>query len=146
GVPLAAVLEQAGVQPGAVDVVLEGTDRGEPKNEPKPAGAMAFARSLPLAKARQPEVLLAYKMNGSPLTTLHGFPVRAIVAGRYGVASVKWRSRIVVTERPFHGYDQTIDYATWDRRDGVPSLAPITEIEVKASIARPTAGEVVAAG
>src|SRR5579871_995052 len=65
GVPLSAVLERAGVKPSAVDVLLEGTDHGEPKNEPKPAGSMAFARSLPLAKAQRPEVLLAYKMNGS---------------------------------------------------------------------------------
>ena len=144
--PLSALLERAGVKPGAVDVVLEGADRGEPKNEPKPAGPLAFARGLPLAKALRPEVLLAYKMNGRPLTPSHGYPVRAVVAGWYGTASVKWLSRVIVTERPFNGYDQTIDYAVWDRRDGVPSLTPVTEIEVKASIARPTAGEVLPAG
>jgi DMSO/TMAO reductase YedYZ molybdopterin-dependent catalytic subunit len=146
GVPLSAVLERAGVNAGAVDVVLEGADRGEPKNEPKPAGPLAFARGLPLAKALRPEVLLAYQMNGSPLTPGHGYPVRAVVAGWYGMASVKWLSRVVVTERPFTGYHQSIDYAVWDRRDGVPNLVPVTEIEVKASVARPTAGEVLPAG
>jgi DMSO/TMAO reductase YedYZ molybdopterin-dependent catalytic subunit len=146
GVSLSAVLERAGVRKGAVDVVLEGADLGEPKNEPKPAGRMPFARSIPLAKALQPEVLLAHRMNGEALTPSHGFPVRAIVAGWYGMASVKWLERVTVTERPFHGYDQTVDYAVWDRRDGVPSLAPITEIEVKSSIARPTAGETIPAG
>src|SRR5207244_2932017 len=60
GVPLAAVLDKAGVRPGAVEVILEGADRGEPANDPKPPGAIAFARSLPLAKARKPEVLLAW--------------------------------------------------------------------------------------
>jgi DMSO/TMAO reductase YedYZ molybdopterin-dependent catalytic subunit len=146
GVPLSAVLERAGVNPGAVDVVLEGADRGEPKNEPKPAGTLAFARGLPLAKALRPEVLLAYKMNGAPLPPAHGRPVRAVVGGWYGMASVKWLVRVTVTDRPFLGYDQTVDYAVWDRRDGPPSLLPLTEIEVKASIARPSAGEVVAAG
>jgi DMSO/TMAO reductase YedYZ molybdopterin-dependent catalytic subunit len=146
GVPLSAVLQRAGVNADAVDVVLEGADKGEPKNEPKPAGTLAFARGLPLAKALRPEVLLAYKMNGSPLPAAHGFPLRAVVAGWYGMASVKWLSRVVVTARPFNGYDQTIDYAVWDRHDGVPNLVPVTEIEVKASIARPTAGEVLSAG
>src|ERR1700722_1415674 len=60
GVPLANVLERAGVYPFAVDVVLEGADRGEPKNEPKPTGLLNFARGLPLEKAQQPEVLLVY--------------------------------------------------------------------------------------
>jgi DMSO/TMAO reductase YedYZ molybdopterin-dependent catalytic subunit len=146
GVPLADVLERAGIQPSAVDVLLVGADHGEPKNEPKPAGALAFGRSIPLTKALRPEVLLASAMNGKPLTAHHGYPVRAIVGGWYGMASVKWLTRIVVTDRPFHGYDQTIDYAVWDRRDGVPSLAPITEIEIKSSIARPTMGEVLPAG
>ncbi len=146
GVPLSAVLERAGVKPGAVDVVLEGTDRGEPRNEPKPAGPLAFARGLPLAKALRPEVLLAYKMNGAPLPAAHGRPVRAVVGGWYGMASVKWLARVIVTDRPFLGYDQTVDYAVWDRRDGPPNLVPLTEIEVKASIARPSAGEVVRAG
>jgi DMSO/TMAO reductase YedYZ molybdopterin-dependent catalytic subunit len=146
GVALSAVLERAGVKPGAVDVVLEGADWGEPKNEPKPAGPLAFARGLPLAKALRPEVLLAYKMNGAPLSPAHGRPVRAVVGGWYGMASVKWLARVIVTDRPFLGYDQTVDYAVWDRRDGPPSLSPVTEIEVKSSIARPTAGEVVRAG
>ena len=67
--------------------------------------------------------------------------LRAVVAGWYGMASVKWLGRIVVTERPYHGYDQTTDYAVWETRDGLPSLTPITIIDVKASIARPAPGE-----
>jgi DMSO/TMAO reductase YedYZ molybdopterin-dependent catalytic subunit len=145
GVPLAAVLDRAGVAPGAVDVVLEGADQGEVKNEPKPTGALHFARGLPLAKAQKPEVLLAYQMNGAALSAAHGFPLRAIVGGWYGVASVKWLTRIVVFDRPFHGYDQTTDYAIWERRDGLPTLTPIGAMEVKASIARPAAGDKVPA-
>jgi DMSO/TMAO reductase YedYZ molybdopterin-dependent catalytic subunit len=141
GVKLAALLQRAGVQRDAVDVVLEGADHGEPGNEPKPPGGIHFARSMPLAKARSASVLLAYKMNGATLPALHGFPLRAVVGGWYGMASVKWLTRILVTDRPFHGYNQSIDYAIWERVSGVPSLTPITQIQVKAAIARPTSGE-----
>ena len=95
GVPLAAVLERAGVKPNAVEVILEGSDRGEFKApDPKTPGVIPYARSLPLAKAKAPEVLLAYEMNGEPLPPRHGHPVRAVVAGWYGMASVKWLKRV----------------------------------------------------
>ncbi len=141
GVPLSAVLEKAGVKKGAVEVVLEGADTGEPKNDAKPAGVLHFGRSLPLEKAMKPEVLLAYKMNGEDLPFNHGLPLRAIVGGWYGVASIKWLARILVTERPFAGFEQSMDYSIWERRDGIPSMVPLTEMEVKASIARPIVGE-----
>jgi DMSO/TMAO reductase YedYZ molybdopterin-dependent catalytic subunit len=146
GVTLATILQRAGVHADAVDVVLEGADGGEVKNEPKPTGPIHFARGLPLAKAMKPEVLLAHQMNGEALSAAHGYPLRAIIGGWYGMASVKWLSRIVVTTRPFHGYDQTTDYAIWERRDDLPTLTPITGIDVKASIARPAADEIVPAG
>lgn len=146
GVPLATVLEGAGVKSGAVEVVLEGTDRGEPGNDPKPPGKIAFARSLPLAKANKPEVLLAWAMNGKDLSLDHGFPLRAVVGGWYGMASVKWLTRLLVVERPFRGYWQTVDYATWRPNEGEPALEPITEILPKASIAQPVAGSVLPAG
>ncbi len=146
GVPLAAVLEKAGVRPGAVEVILEGADRGEPGNDPRPPGTIAFARSLPLAKARRPEVLLAWQMNGKDLPPEHGYPLRAVVSGWYGMASVKWLTRLVVVEKPFRGYWQTVDYAVWNRGSPEPSLEAITEMEPKASIARPAAGEVLPAG
>jgi DMSO/TMAO reductase YedYZ molybdopterin-dependent catalytic subunit len=145
GVPLSAVLEKGGLRKNAVDVVLEGGDTGESKNDAKPAGDLHFTRGLPLAKALRPEVLLAYKMNGEALSTNHGSPLRAVVGGWYGVASIKWLSRILVTDRPFVGFEQSIDYSIWERRDGIPSLVPITEMEVKASIARPAAGETLTA-
>jgi DMSO/TMAO reductase YedYZ molybdopterin-dependent catalytic subunit len=134
------------VKDSAVEVVLEGADRGEPGNEPRPPGAIHFARSLPLDKARRPETLLAWAMNGKSLPPDHGFPLRAVVGGWYGMASVKWLTRLVVVERPFRGYWQTVDYAVWRRRGDEPSLEAITAMEVKASIARPVEGEVLAAG
>ncbi len=147
GVPLAAVLERAGVKPSAVEVILEGSDKGEFKEpNPKTPGVIPYARSLPLSKAKAPEVLLAYEMNGKPLPSRHGHPVRAVVAGWYGMASVKWLKRIVVTDRPFEGYFQTFMYSIWGRRHGLPTLVPVSEIRVKSQIARPAPFEVVPKG
>jgi DMSO/TMAO reductase YedYZ molybdopterin-dependent catalytic subunit len=146
GVPLSVVLEKAGVKKGAVDVVLQGADSGEITEEPKSPGIIHFERSLPLAKAMKPEVLLAYQMNGKDLTKEHGFPVRAIVGGWYGMASVKWLTRITVSATRFEGFWQSLEYAYWQRDKGRPTLTPVTEIQVKAQIARPALSEAVPAG
>jgi DMSO/TMAO reductase YedYZ molybdopterin-dependent catalytic subunit len=143
GVPLAALLDRAGLRDQAVEVILEGADAGEISEEPKSPGTIHFARSLPVAKARQDNVLLGYQMNGTDLPTAHGFPLRAVVAGWYGMASIKWLTRIVVTDSPFQGYFQTFDYSIFERRAGLPVLVPVTELEVKAEIARPVQDEVV---
>ncbi len=146
GVRLADVLERAGVRGGAAEVILEGADKGEFKEpNPKTPGVIPFARSLPLAKARRPEVLLAYRMNGKDLPAAHGFPVRAVVAGWYGMASVKWLRRLVVSETPFQGFFQTFTYTVWTRRHGLPTLEPITDVPVKAQVARPAAREIIPA-
>src|SRR5205807_6613653 len=105
-----------------------------------------FARSLSLEKARKAEVLLAYKMNGADLPASHGFPVRLLVPGWYGMASVKWLKRIVVADRPFSGFFQTMAYSYFERRDGLPTLVPTTEINVTAEIARPARPAAVRAG
>jgi DMSO/TMAO reductase YedYZ molybdopterin-dependent catalytic subunit len=145
GVPLAAILERAGVQKGAAEIVFEGADAGEVKDEPKSPGTIHFARSLPLEKAKQPEILLAYRMNGEELSAAHGFPLRLLVPGWYGMASIKWLTRVIVADKPFQGYFQTLDYAIFERSRGLPTLTPITELAVKAAIARPAPYEVVAA-
>src|SRR5439155_1275354 len=80
-VPLARILERAGLTPSAREVVLEGADRGKPAFAPE---EVAFAKSLPLEKALHPDTLLVYAMNGVPLPREHGGPVRAVVPGWYG--------------------------------------------------------------
>ncbi|HWD97738.1 MAG TPA: sulfite oxidase [Bryobacteraceae bacterium] len=139
GVPLADLLDRARINQGAVEVIFEGTDRGRIDSEPKTPGEIPFARSVPLAKAR--EALLAWAMNGQELPERHGFPLRVIVPGWYGMASVKWLRRIVVTSRPFQGYFQTFEYSRWNAIAGIPSLAPLGAGEVKAEMAFPAAGE-----
>lgn len=145
GVLLKHVLERAGPMPAAAEVILAGADHGTIKEGPRPGGEIHFARSLPLAKAAD-DVLLAWQMNERDLTPAHGFPLRAIVPGWYGMAAVKWLSDLIVTEVPFHGYYQSVDYAYWQRGAGEPSLVPITEMQVKAQVARPGPAEVVPAG
>src|SRR6266480_411322 len=76
GVPLRALLECAELEEDACEIVLEGADRGTPKEEPVPPDPISYAWSLPRAKAIQPEVLIAYQMNGRDLSPDHGFPVR----------------------------------------------------------------------
>ncbi len=146
GVPLAAVLERAKVKPGAVDVVLVGADSGAVAGDIPSPGVIPYDRGIPLAKAMKPESILATKMNGEPLTAAHGAPLRAVVGGWYGMASVKWLSRIIVTPKRHAGFWQTLDYAVFERRAGLPNLVPITAGQPKASIARPALGEVVSAG
>lgn len=145
GVPLAALLARAGVHDSAHEVILQGADQGEIRDPPRPAGKIHYARSLPLTKAMK-DVLLALQMNGEKLTPAHGFPLRAVVPGWYGMAAVKWLTRIAVSSEPYHGYYQTIDYSYWERGSTTPRLLPITEMRVKAQIARPAFAEVVRAG
>ncbi len=145
GVLLRDVLDKAGVRDDAIEVILEGADRGEIKEAPRPAGEIHYSRSLPLKKACE-DVLLALDLNGEPLPASHGFPLRAVVPGWYGMASVKWLERIMVSTTPFHGYYQSIDYAYWARRDGLPTLVPLSEMPVKAQIAQPAKNEAVPAG
>ena len=144
GVPLAALLERARPKAGAIEVILDGADEGEVDKTPTPSGKISFCRSLPMEKAGA-DVLLAFEMNGEPLSATHGFPVRAIVPGWYAMASVKWLRRIIVTDKPFNGFYQSLDYTFWDRSGALPTLAPLTEQQVKAEIARPENGETVSA-
>ena len=144
GVSLSILLDRAGAKAGAGDVILEGADSG-PLEDPKgPPGNVRFARSIPMAKARE-DVLLAYRMNDVDLTAEHGFPLRAVVPGWYAVASIKWLQRIIVTDRPFAGYYQTIDYAFWKRDGAHAELVPLREMQTKAEIAQPIDGETVPA-
>ena len=145
GIWLGELLREAGCATKGGEVILEGADSGPIAKPPRPAGKLHYARSLSLGKALD-GVLLALRMNGEPLTPAHGFPLRAIVPGWYGMAAVKWLQTIIVTTEPFLGYYQTVDYAYWEQTKNGPQLVPITEMQVKAAIARPALGETVAAG
>lgn len=137
GVPLGALLERAGMEEDACEIVLEGADQGTPAEEPVPPNPISYARSFARDKAMQREVLIAYQMNGRDLSQDHGYPVRAIVPGHYGMASVKWLTRIYAVREPFRGYWQTSDYGYWDYLDGKPVRRALAEMKLKSQIARP---------
>ncbi len=117
GIALAPLLHEAGLKEGATEVVFTGMDRGVQ------AGIEQFyERSLSLADVMQDEVLLVYAINGQALPPQHGFPVRVIVPGWYGMTHVKWLRSITVTDRPFDGYQQAAayHYRTVEGDQGVP--------------------------
>jgi DMSO/TMAO reductase YedYZ molybdopterin-dependent catalytic subunit len=143
GVPLRLVLERAGVAADAAEVLFEGADIGSESDHPEP---MAFARSLPLAKALHPDTLLAYRMNGDWLEPDHGYPLRLFVPGWYGVASVKWLRRIEVLDHPFKGYFQSVKYTVQRRRGAGLETEVVGPMAVKSEVVRPRAGEVLGLG
>ena len=140
GVRLAEVLDRAGLKSGAHEVVFRAADRAIDKHSP---GAGRFERSLTLDEVHQADVLLAYAMNGQPLPIQHGYPLRVIVPGWYGIAAVKWLTEIEVVGRPFGGYFQTEKYVYEWERDGGLEREPVRQMRVRSLITEPDAdGEV----
>jgi sulfane dehydrogenase subunit SoxC len=130
GTPLGPLLDEAGVQEGAAEVVFRGADRGIQGGEDQ-----TYARSLPLDEARREEVLLVYGMNGAPLQPQHGFPLRLVVPGWYGMASVKWLRDIEVTTTSFDGFQQQVAYRY--QAHGDDPGEPVTRIRVRAMMTPP---------
>ena len=105
GTPLAPILEEAGIGDSAVEIVFGGADRGVENNIEQ-----RYERSLTIDEAMRDEVMLVYAINGQPLTPQHGFPLRLIVPGWYGMTNVKWLTDMTVVDEPFEGYQQTHAY------------------------------------
>lgn len=112
GTPLRPLLEAAGPLDGALEVVFTGLDRGV-----QGGVEQQYERSLSMAEANRDEVFLAYAINGQPLPPQHGFPLRLVVPGWYGMTHVKWLRSITVVTQPFRGYQQEPAYhvtSSWD--------------------------------
>jgi DMSO/TMAO reductase YedYZ molybdopterin-dependent catalytic subunit len=130
GTALAPLLAEAGPLDGAVEVVFTGLDRGVEGGEEQD-----YARSLTLDESTRDDVLLAYGMNDGPLLPQHGFPLRLVVPGWYGMTSVKWLTRITVVDRPFEGHQQAHAYRF--RRDEDDPGTPLTRIFPRALMIPP---------
>ena len=117
GTPLGPVLEAAGPLESAVEVVFTGLDRGV-----QGGIEQLYERSLPVAEAVRGDALIAYEMNGQPLSPQHGYPLRLVIPGWYGMAHVKWLSSMTFVDQPFRGYQQEGSYlvAGSDEDPGVP--------------------------
>jgi DMSO/TMAO reductase YedYZ molybdopterin-dependent catalytic subunit len=130
GTPVWPLLEEAGLRDGAVEVVFHGADRGIQGDVEQ-----AYGRSLTIGELRRPEVMLAYEMNGRPLEPQHGFPVRLLVPGWYGMTSVKWLTSIEAVTEPFRGYQQAEAYRY--QRDADDPGEPVTRQRVRALMVPP---------
>ncbi|WP_416986013.1 sulfite oxidase [Streptomyces sp. T028] len=132
GVPLRLLLEEAGLTPNAVDVVFTGADHGVERGVEQD-----YQRGLALdvAAADNPEVLVAYAMNGTPLPPQHGGPLRLVVPGWYGMAQVKWLREINVVDAPFDGFQQSVAYRV--RHAPEEAGEPVTRIAPRALLIPP---------
>jgi DMSO/TMAO reductase YedYZ molybdopterin-dependent catalytic subunit len=130
GTPLRGLLEEAGVQDSAVELVFTGLDKGVQGDE-----VQLYQRSLTVEEAMRDEVLLAYEMNGRPLEPQHGYPLRLLVPGWYGMTSVKWLAAIEAVAEPFRGYQQVGSYRYTQSMDDLGE--PVSLINVRALIIPP---------
>jgi len=130
GTPLRGVMAMAGVEDDAVELVFTGADRGV-----QGGVEQDYARSLTLREAARPEVMLVYEMNGRPLEPQHGFPLRLLVPGWYGMTSVKWLTSIEAVGEPFTGYQQTPAYHYTTAADEIGE--PVERIRTKALMVPP---------
>jgi DMSO/TMAO reductase YedYZ molybdopterin-dependent catalytic subunit len=112
GVAVAPLLEEVGVRDGAVEVLFTGLDRGVEGEEEQ-----AYERSLPVGELIAGDAILAYEVNGASLPPQHGYPLRLVVPGWYGMTSVKWLSRITVLAEPFGGYQMRHSYRVRQEED-----------------------------
>ena len=130
GTPLAPILRDAGIDEGVVDIVFTGADHGIERGIEQ-----HYQRGLGLNDALNDEVLLAYEMNGAPLPPQHGFPARLVVPGWYGMAHVKWLTRIDAVTEAFDGYQNAIAYRL--RNNVTEPGIPVTRIEPRALLVPP---------
>jgi DMSO/TMAO reductase YedYZ molybdopterin-dependent catalytic subunit len=130
GTPLRRFLEEAGIGDDAVEALFTGLDRGT-----EAGFEQSYERSLPLGEALRDDVLLAYELNGRPLPPQHGFPLRLVVPGWYGMTNVKWLERITVLDQPFDGYQQRQAYRL--RQEEGEDGEPVTRMAPRALMVPP---------
>ena len=139
GVPLRVLLERAELDANAVEILVEGADTGVTSD----GSTARFGRSLSIAEATRDEVLLAFAVNGEPLPASHGAPLRLVVPRWYGMASVKWVTRISALAHRYEGFFQRQRYI-YDEPGHDPR--PVSRIRVKSMTTSPQHGESVRLG
>lgn len=132
GTPLANALDLVGIRDGALDIVAQGAD------------FPGMQRGLPVTVARDPDTMLVWEMNGEPLTTPHGGPVRLLVPRWGGIASTKWLASLTVLDHAFTGFYNAVNYVMISERG--ENLVPVREMPVKSLISSPVGGAALGAG
>ena len=130
GTPLRLLLEEAGLENDAIEVTFAGIDRGI-----EDGVEHIFERSLTLDEALRDDVLLAYEINGVPLPPQHGFPLRLVVPGWYGMTNVKWLERITAVSEPFAGVQQAKNYRF--KADSNDTGTPLSRMRPRALMVPP---------
>jgi DMSO/TMAO reductase YedYZ molybdopterin-dependent catalytic subunit len=130
GVDVRSLLDEAGLRGGAIEILFTALDRGIDGGIPQ-----AYERSLRVDEPTLGDAVLAYEMNGAPLPPQHGYPLRLVVPGWYGMTSVKWLTRITAVAEPFTGYQQVDAYRF--RRDEADPGVPVTRMLPRALLAPP---------
>ena len=146
GTPLAPLLEQCQPDPKVTEVVFYGKDTKEETLRPGTNRELKievpFGRSMTLEDAMQHPLLLAYDRNGTPMEHRNGAPLRLIVPGYYGIANVKWLTRIELRDRRYMGRYMARDYVTVraEERDGALTHVEtsVGRMNLKSIIARVT--------
>jgi DMSO/TMAO reductase YedYZ molybdopterin-dependent catalytic subunit len=145
GTPLADLLDDCAPLKRGIEVVFFGADERE---EEPPTGQLKgkkfpqnFARSLHISDAMRDDILLCYEMNGEPLTREHGFPLRLVVPGWFGITWIKWLNRIEVLDRRYMSKYMAQEYVTTrgeEREDGktIWRMTSVGPMNVKSIIAR----------
>ncbi len=141
GIPLGDLLRQAGLPPKARYIQLVGADSSGDNER-----AGSFRRSIPVEKALDPDTLLAYQINGAQLPVEHGYPLRAIVPGWYGMDSIKWLTRIEALDQEDTNPFMTQEYVALRLEAVGTARSPVTRMQVKSQIAWPRDGDVVSPG
>jgi sulfane dehydrogenase subunit SoxC len=130
GTPVWPLLEEAGLADDVVDVVFTGLDRGV-----EGGAEQQYARALTPEQLRREDALLVYALNGAPLPPQHGFPVRLLVPGWYGMTSVKWLASIEASREAFTGYQQAQAYRY--KADPDDEGEPVRRMAVRSLLAPP---------
>jgi len=130
GVPLADLLRAAGLRKDAIDVVFTGADHGFERGVEQD-----YQRGLTVREALDSGALVAWEMNGHPLPPQHGYPLRLVMPGWYGMASVKWLRSIEVIDHEFTGYQNAVAYRIREEADEIG--VGITRIEPRALLIPP---------
>lgn len=133
GVSLKRLLHEAGLHSTAAFICLRGQDHGRYAGVYSPD----YVKYVPVDKAMESDVVLAYQMNGDPLPPEHGYPLRAVVPGYYGTNSVKWLSRITLSSSPPEGRFSTDLYVD---RDTFGAETPVWDVRVNSRIVHPSKG------
>jgi DMSO/TMAO reductase YedYZ molybdopterin-dependent catalytic subunit len=134
GCSVAALLADAGVREDAVDVVFGGADHGT-----EGGVEQRYERALSVEDAHGADVILAYALNGGPLPPQHGFPLRLVVPGWYGMTNVKWCTDITVVDEPFAGFQHRAAYRF--RHDADDEGTPVTRMRPRALMIPPGIGD-----